>query len=126
MHLGNAEERELRYDLVTKKINSLSMRPNERANDMYSRLNVLAEELNGLGLTQMTKPDVARKIVGLLPKDKYGMCITMLHNEDLSKATPSSVLGKITAHEMYMDFNFDDGPSTSKKKDLHMEDLVNI
>ena len=68
MHLGNSEERELRYDLVTKKINSLSMRPNERANDMYSRLNVLVEELNGLGLTQMTKPDVARKIIGLLPE----------------------------------------------------------
>jgi len=53
---------------VTKKINAISMHPNERANDMYSRLNVLVEELNGLGLTQMTKPDVARKIIGLLPE----------------------------------------------------------
>ena len=47
------------------------MRPNERANDMYSLLNVLIEELNGLGLTQMTKPDVARKIIGLLPESDW-------------------------------------------------------
>ena len=97
------------------------MRPNERANDMYSLLNVLVEELNGLGLTQMKKSDVARKIIGLLPKGKYGTIVTMLHNENLSNATPSSVLGKITAHEMYMDFNFDEGSSSSKNKDLALK-----
>ena len=97
------------------------MRLNERANDMYSCLNVLVEKLNDLGLTKMKKANVARKIIGLLPKNKYGTIITMLHNGDLSNATPSSVLGKIIAHEMYMDFNFDEGPSNSKKKDLALK-----
>ena len=56
-----------------------------------------------------------------LPKDKYGTIITMLHNGNISTVTPSSVLGKITAHEMYMDLNFDEGPSNSKKKDLALK-----
>jgi hypothetical protein len=34
-----------------KKLNSFEMLPNESANEMYSHLNVLVEEVNGLGLT---------------------------------------------------------------------------
>jgi hypothetical protein len=37
--------------LLLKKINSFEMLPKESANDMYTRLNVLVEDLNALGLT---------------------------------------------------------------------------
>jgi hypothetical protein len=33
-----------------KKLNSFEMLPHESANEMYSLLNVLVEEVNGLGL----------------------------------------------------------------------------
>ena len=49
------------------KLNIFEMLPKENANEMYSRLNVIVEELNGLGLTQMSAADVARKILCVLP-----------------------------------------------------------
>ena len=49
-----------------KKLNSFEMLPKECANEMYSRLNVLVEEVNGLGLTQISPSNVVRKILGIL------------------------------------------------------------
>jgi len=90
---------------------------------MYSRLNVIVEELNGLGLNQMSLGDVARKILCVLPVEKYGHIVTMLHQGDLSTTTPTSILGKINAHEMYMHINPQDGSSsaTKEKKDLALK-----
>ena len=110
-------EREERYHLVMKKLNSFEMLPKECANEMYSRLNVLVEEVNGLGLTQVQPSDVVRKILSVLPIDKYGHIMTVLHQGDLSTATPTQILGKINAHEMYMHITPQDGSSSTKKKD---------
>jgi hypothetical protein len=85
---------------------------------MYTRLNVLVEDLNALGLTQMSQSDVARRILSVLPVEKYGHIVTVLHQSDLSTATPTQVLGKINAHEMYMHITPEEGSSSSKKKDL--------
>ena len=65
LHEGTKSEREERYHLVMKKLNSFKMLPKECANEMYSRLNVLVEEVNGLGLTQMSPSDVVRKILSV-------------------------------------------------------------
>jgi hypothetical protein len=58
-----------------------------------------------------------RKILSVLPVDKYGHIVTVLHQMDLSVATPTQILGKINAHEMYMHIN-DKDESSSKRKDL--------
>jgi hypothetical protein len=87
---------------VIKKLNSFEMFPSESANKMYSHLNVLVEEVNGLGLTQRQPSDVVRKILSVFPIDKYGHILTVLYQGDLSTATPTQILGKINAHEMYM------------------------
>jgi hypothetical protein len=42
----------------------------------------------------------------------------VLHQSDLSTATPTQVLRKINAHEMYMHITMEEGLSSSKKKDL--------
>ena len=97
------------------------MLPKESANEMYSRLNILVEEVNGLGLTQMQPSDVVRKILSVLPIDKYGHIVTVLHQGDLSTATPTQILGKINAHEMYMHITPQDGSSSTKKKDLEFK-----
>jgi hypothetical protein len=78
LHEGTKSEREERYHLVMKKLNSFEMNANESANEMYSRLNVLVEELNGLGLTQMSPFDVVRRILCVLPIEKYGHIVTVL------------------------------------------------
>jgi hypothetical protein len=42
-----------------------------------------------------------RKIISLLPQQRYGSIITILHNmEDLSTMTPAIVIGKIVAFEI--------------------------
>jgi hypothetical protein len=96
------------------------MLANENANAMYSRLNIFVEEVNGLGLTQISQPDVVRKILSVLPIDKYGHIVNVLHQMDLSVTTPTQILGKINAHEMYMHIN-DKDESSSKRKDLALK-----
>jgi hypothetical protein len=118
LHEGTKSEREKRYHLVMKKINAFETIPKESANDIYTRLNVLVEDLNALGLTQMSPSDVARKILSVLSVEKYGHIVTVLHQSDLSTATLTQVLGKINAHEMYMHITSEKGSSSSKKKDL--------
>ncbi|XP_066365616.1 uncharacterized protein [Miscanthus floridulus] len=119
LHEGTNSEREERYHLVISKMNAFTILPNENANEMYSHLNILVEELNGLGLTQMQPLDVVRKILCVLPIGKYGHIITVLHQGDLSNATPTQILGKINAHEMYLHINpKEESTSSNKKKDL--------
>jgi hypothetical protein len=102
LHERTKSEREECYHIALKKINSFDMLPKESANDMYTCLNVLVEDLNTLGLTQMSPSDVARRILSVLLIEKYSHIVTMLHQSDLSTATPTQVLGKINAYEMYM------------------------
>jgi hypothetical protein len=103
-----------------RKLHSFEMLANENANAMYSRLNIFVEEVNGLGLTQISQPDVVRKILSVLPIDKYGHIVTMLHQMDLLVTTPTQILGKINVHEMYMHIN-DKDESSSKRKDLALK-----
>jgi hypothetical protein len=89
LHEGTKNEREERYHIALKNINSFEMLLKESANDMYTRLNVLVEDLNALGLTQMSLSDVARRILSVLPIEKYGHIVTVLHQSDLSTTTPT-------------------------------------
>jgi hypothetical protein len=120
LYEGTRSEREERYRIAMRKLNSFEILANENANAMYSRLNILVEEVNGLGLTQISQPDVVRKILSVLPIDKYGHIVTVLHQMDLSVATPTQILGKINAHDMYMHIN-DKDESSSKRKDLALK-----
>jgi hypothetical protein len=103
-----------------RKLNSFEMLQNENANDMHSWLNILVVEVNGLGFTQISLPDVVRKILSVLLTQNYSHIVIVLHQMDLSTTTPSQILGKINPHEMYMHFNDKDG-SSSKKKDLALK-----
>ena len=102
LHERTKSEREERCHLVMKKLNTFEMLPKESVNEMYSHLNVLVEEVNRLRLTQIQPSDVVRKILSVLPIDKYGHTVTVFHQGDLSTATPTQILGKINAHEMYV------------------------
>jgi hypothetical protein len=96
LHEGTKSEREERYHIALKKINSFEMLPKESANKMYTRLNVLVEDLNALRLAKMSQSDVARRILSVLPIEKYGHIVTVLHQSDLSTATPTQVYERST------------------------------
>ena len=66
LHEGTKSKHEERYHFVMKNLNSFEMLTKESANEIYSCLNVLVEEVNGLGLTQMQPSDVVRKILSVL------------------------------------------------------------
>jgi hypothetical protein len=68
---------------------------------MYSRLNLIINELNSIGINKIGDADIVRKIISLLPQRKHGSIITILHNlEDLSQMSQAIVIGKIVAFEM--------------------------
>jgi hypothetical protein len=54
-----------------------------------------------MGINKLGDADIVRKIISLLPQQRYGSIITILHNmEDLSTMTSTIVIGKIAALEM--------------------------
>jgi hypothetical protein len=77
------------------------MKDNELVRDMYYRLNLIINEINSIGINKLGDADIVRKIISLLPQQRYGSIITILHNmEDLSIMTPTILIGKIATFEM--------------------------
>jgi hypothetical protein len=55
------------------------------------------------------------KIISLLPQQRYGTIITILHNmEDLSQMTPTIVIGKNAASEMSRKIRRQEEPTSSR------------
>jgi hypothetical protein len=72
LHEGIKSECGECYHIVMRKLNSFQMLRNENANNMYSQFNILVEEANDVGFTQLTQPAVVREILSVLPIKKYG------------------------------------------------------
>jgi hypothetical protein len=101
LHDDTSNVREQKHCLVLSEYNSFVTKDNELVRYMYSRLNLIIDELNSIGINKLGDVDIVRKIISLLPQQRYGSIITILHNmEDLSTMTPTIVIGKITAFEI--------------------------
>ena len=95
------------------------MNDNELVRDMYSRLNLVINELHSIGLIKLDDADIMRMIISVLPQKKYASIITILHNmENLSTMTLGIVIGKIVAFEMLRKMGQDEASSSSKGKAL--------
>jgi ABC-type multidrug transport system ATPase subunit len=91
------------------------MKENELIRDMYSRLNLIINELNSIDINKLGDVDIVRKIISLLPQQRYRSIITILHNmEDLSAMTPTIVIGKITTFEMSQKMCRGEEPTSSR------------
>jgi hypothetical protein len=100
-HDGTSNVRVQKHSLVLNNYNSFAMKDNELVRDMYSRLNLIINELNSNEINKLGDADIVRKIISLLPQQRYGSVSTILHNmEDLSTMTPTIVIGKNVAFEM--------------------------
>jgi hypothetical protein len=101
LHDDTSNIHEQIHCLVLNEYNSFAMKENEHVRDMYSRLNLIINELNSIGINKLGDADIVRKIISLLPQQRYGIIITILHNmEDLSTMTPTIVIGKVATFEM--------------------------
>jgi ABC-type multidrug transport system ATPase subunit len=82
---------------------------------MYSRLNLIINEFNSIGINKLGDANIVRKIISLLPQQRYGSIITILHSmEDLSTMTPTIVIGKIVAFEMSQKMCLGEEPTSSR------------
>jgi hypothetical protein len=91
------------------------MKENELVRDMYSHLNLLINELNSIEINKLGDADIVMNIISLLPQQRYGSIITILHNlEDLSTMTLALVIGKIVAFEMSRKMGQEQKPTSSK------------
>ncbi|KAF0917192.1 hypothetical protein E2562_017100 [Oryza meyeriana var. granulata] len=66
---------------------------------MYGRLNMIVNEIKGLG-GYYTDLKVAQKMLRALPA-KYETLVTLLINSNMSRMTPAALLGKINTNDMY-------------------------
>jgi hypothetical protein len=90
------------------------MNDNELVRDIYSRLNLIINELNSIGINKLGDVDIVRKIISLLPQQRYMSIITILHNmEDLSTMTPTIVIRKIAAFEILRKMGRQEEPTSS-------------
>jgi hypothetical protein len=90
------------------------MNENELVFDMYSRLNLIINELNSIGLTKLGDAGIVRKIISVLPHHKYASIITILHNMDMGNMSLAIGIGKLVAFEMSRKMGQEEASSSSK------------
>ena len=62
---------------------NFKMLPNELVEHMYSRLNVLVEDINALEISLLSSSDVIRKILHSLHKPKYNIVTSLLYEKEI-------------------------------------------
>ena len=92
-----------RYHVLIDKLNSFKQLDDENAESMYSRLNILVNEINSLGVKQIDDLELIRKILHSLRRPDYDLVTTILYEKDLNTMTPNQVLNKVIAHELRND-----------------------
>jgi hypothetical protein len=103
------------------------MKENQLVRDMYLCLNLVINELNSIDMNKLDDANIVRKIISLLPQQKYGIIITILHNlEDLSQMTPTLVIRKIVAFEMSCKMGQEEEPTSSKSYDFAFDEQKKI
>ena len=92
---------------------------------MYSRLNILVNEINSLDVKKIDDLELNRKILHSLRRPDYDLVITILYEKKINTLTPNQVLNKVIAHEFRNDIKPRASPSspthsalTSKQKRL--------
>jgi hypothetical protein len=69
---------------------------------MYSRFNLIIDELNSIRRAKLGDADIVSKTIYMLAHNKYENIITTLHHnmEDLSTMTLMLIISKLVAFEM--------------------------
>ena len=67
---------------------------------MYSRLNILVNEINSLDVKKIDDLELIRKILHSLRRPEYDLVIIILYEKEINTLTPNQVLNKVIAHEL--------------------------
>jgi hypothetical protein len=91
-----------RYGCLLEEFNSFKQLANENAESMYSRLNVLVNEINALAVKDITDLNINRKILQSLRKPDYDLVKAIIYEKKIEYLKPSHILSKIMAHELQL------------------------
>jgi hypothetical protein len=97
---GSKEVANERYGCLLEEFNSFKQLSNENAESMYSRLNTLVNEINALGVKNITDLNINRKILQSLRKPDYDLVKAIIYEKKLEELKPSHIMSKIMAHEL--------------------------
>ena len=101
-----------RYHILIDSLNSFKQLDHENAEAMYSRLNILVNEINALGVKNIEDKELIHKMLHSLRRPEYDLVTTILYEKYLSTMTPNKVLNKVTAHELCNDIKLRAPPSS--------------
>jgi hypothetical protein len=85
---------------------------------MYSRLNVLVNEINALGVKNTMDLNINRKILQSLRKPDYELVKAIVYEKKLDELKPSHILSKIMAHELQIMTKSKKAPQESPENKL--------
>ena len=102
-HEGTKDVANEKYHVLIDKLNSFKQLDHENAETMYSRLNILVNEINSLDVKKIQDLELIRKILHSLRRPDYDLVTTILYEKDLTTMTPNKVLNKVIAHELRHD-----------------------
>src|SRR6185437_9444091 len=80
--------------------NSLKQLDHENAEIMYSRLNILVNEINSLYVKKIEDLELICKILQSHRRPDYDLVTTILYEKDINTMTPNQVLNKVIANEL--------------------------
>jgi hypothetical protein len=99
---GSKEVANERYGCLLEEFNSFEQLANENAESMYSRLNVLVNEINALGVKDIMDLNINCKIPQSLRKPDYDLVKAIIYEKKLEELKLSHILSKIMAHELQL------------------------
>jgi hypothetical protein len=99
---GSKEVANEHYGCLLEEFNSFKQLANENTESMYSCLNVLAYEINALGVKDITDLNINRKILQSFRKPDYDLVKAIMYEKKLEELKPSHILSKIMAHELQL------------------------
>jgi len=111
---GTSQVKESKISIFLRQYELFKMTKEESVKEMFTRFTEIINNLNSLGRT-FTNEEKVRKILRCLPKSKWGPKVTAIEEaQDLTLLTLDDLLGKLITHEMSL--NEEDGelPSTSR------------
>jgi hypothetical protein len=97
---GSKEVANELYGCLLEEFNSFKQLANENAESMYSCLNVLVNEINALGVKNITDLNINCKILQSLRKPDYDLVKAIIYEKKLEELKPSHILSKIITHEL--------------------------
>ena len=101
-----------KYYILIDGLNIFKQLDHENTETMYSRLNVLVNEINSLGVKNIEEKELIHKMFHSLRRPNYDLVTTIIYEKELLIMTPNQVLNKLTAHELRNDIKSRVPPSS--------------